>query len=424
MNKRIHVNGRRLLDRLREFGAIGSTPDGGVDRQALTALDRKARGRLADIALSRGFAVFQDPAANLFVRRPGVRGDVPPLLIGSHLDTQPTGGRYDGALGSLAALEVLETLEDAACDAAAPIELVVWTNEEGCRFAPGSMGSKAFADRYLAPGMLETVSGDGAILGDELAATLDALPSARPRPLGFPVAGYFELHIEQGPILERSGVPIGIVTGVQGTRWLKVRVTGEAGHAGTTPLDARRDPMMAASRGLSALYDDVMPGDEAARLTVGRLTVEPGSINAIPSAVTAFVDIRHPSTDRLDELEEAIGVTMRRAAAEYRCDYEAERIFDLPATGFDDGMIECLEAAARTCGAASQRMVSGAFHDALFVARRAPAAMIFVPCRGGVSHNANEFVEPGHSVLGAEVLLEACLSVLAGGVPAGRKEYQ
>jgi N-carbamoyl-L-amino-acid hydrolase len=419
MRKGVTVNGGRLIARLDAFAAIGGLPDGGVDRQALTEADRQARRLLADIAFSRGFEVYQDPAANLFVRRAGVPDGVPPLLIGSHLDSQPTGGRFDGALGTLSALEVMEALDDAGYDAEAPIELVVWTNEEGCRFAPGSMGSKAFVDGFLPAELLDAVAGDGARLGDELAATLDALPSARRRPLGAPIAGYIELHIEQGPVLELAHLPIGVVTGIQGVRWLKVRVTGEAGHAGTTPFSARRDPMMAACLGLAGLFARIMPDDPAARLTVGRLSVEPGSINAIPSAVTAFVDIRHPRTERLAELEAEIEATMGKAAADCGCQSTLERIFDLPTTEFEGPLVSCVEDAARLGGLASRRMLSGAFHDALFVARAAPSAMIFVPCRGGVSHNAREFVEPAHAVLGAEVLLRASLAALENGILRG-----
>lgn len=407
------IDGGRLLRRLDEFAKIGATLDGGVNRQALTELDRQARACLAKIATDRGFSVFQDAAANMFIRRRGEGSDRPPLLIGSHLDTQPTGGRFDGALGTLAAFEVLEAIDDVDYATEMPIEVVVWTNEEGCRFSPGSMGSRAFAEGGLDPGLLDNVADDGARLGDELEATLAALPSAGMRPLGGALAGYLELHIEQGPILERENTPIGIVTGIQGTRWLRVRITGEAGHAGTTPLSARHDPMMAASDGLSALYARIMPGDDEARLTVGRMTVEPGSINAIPSSVIFSIDIRHPDVARLDAVDAEIRERLEKACAEYGCGVVIDRIFDLPPTEFADSLIDCIEGAALAHGVSARRIVSGAFHDALFVARVAPAAMIFVPCRDGVSHNAREYVEPGLSVLGAEILLHASLGAPA-----------
>jgi N-carbamoyl-L-amino-acid hydrolase len=369
---------------------------------------------LAGIAVERGFEVFQDPIANLFVRRSGRSAGQPPFVIGSHLDTQPTGGRFDGALGTLAALEVLETLEDAGIETDTPVELVAWTNEEGCRFAPGSMGSQAFVSGAISADILASVSAtDGAGLATELEATLSALPEASMRSLGGPLSGYLELHIEQGPILEREGVPIGVVNAVQGTRWLKVRISGQAGHAGTTPFDARRDPMMAAASGLSGLYAAIMPGDTEARMTVGRISAEPGSINAIPSAVVFTVDIRHPSLQRLEAIDARICATLGEAAAACGCSVGIERIFDMPPAEFAEPLLAAIEQAATEQGVRHRRIVSGAFHDALFVSRIAPAAMIFVPCRDGVSHNESEFVEPELSVLGGEILLKATLRAIA-----------
>ncbi|UPA27584.1 Zn-dependent hydrolase [Shinella oryzae] len=403
------INGTRLLGRLDAFAAIGATADGGVDRQALTEGDRRARAAITEIALARGFAVSQDAAANLFIHRPGGHAGTLPLLIGSHLDTQPTGGRFDGALGVLAALEVLESLEDADIQTAAPIELVVWTNEEGCRFAPGSMGAQAFVDGALSDTLLESRSTDGLRLADELAATLKALPQARPCTLGKPIAGYLELHIEQAQNLERAGIPIGVVTGVQATRWLQVSVTGEAGHAGTTPLSARRDPMHATSMGLARLYETIMRHDTHARFTVGRMTVEPGSINAIPSTVIFYVDIRHPGRKELDAIEAQITGALHDAATGTGCTVAFERVFDMEPARFDDTLINAIEDVAKARGVASTRMVSGAFHDALFVSRVAPTAMIFVPCRDGISHNPREFVEPEFCIMGADILFHAAL---------------
>lgn len=406
------INGTRLLGRLDAFAAIGATPDGGVDRQALTAGDRRARTAIADIAIARGFEVFQDAAANLFIRRPSAMTNTPPFLIGSHLDTQPTGGRFDGALGVLAALEVLESLEDVGTRTSAPLELVVWTNEEGCRFAPGSMGAQAFVNGTLSQTLLASRSTDGALLSDELAATLASLPQARPCPLGKAIAGYIELHIEQAPHLEQEGIPIGVVTGVQGARWLQVRVTGDAGHAGTTPLAARRDPMRAAVAGLASLYETIMPRDDAARFTVGRMTLEPGSVNAIPAAVTFYIDIRHPDLGALDAIETGIAAALRHAADEAGCTITIDRIFDMEPARFADALIDCIEDVAAARGVARKRVVSGAFHDALFINRIAPTAMIFVPCREGVSHNAREFVEPEFCVTGADILLHSTLQAM------------
>ncbi len=219
------INGARLLERLDRFAEIGATAGGGVNRQALTELDRQARLLLAELAEARGFGVFQDPAANLFIRRPGRDEAATPLLIGSHLDSQPSGGRFDGALGTLSAFEVLESLEDAGVETGRPIEVVAWTNEEGCRFAPGCMGSSAFSAGEIPLAWSDLIATDGVRFDDELRATVASLPQAAMRALGFPAYAYLEVHIEQGPSLEKEDIPIGIVTGIQGTRWLEVTVS-------------------------------------------------------------------------------------------------------------------------------------------------------------------------------------------------------
>ncbi|OJF96379.1 Zn-dependent hydrolase [Pararhizobium antarcticum] len=413
MNLRLQVNGKRLLKRLDDFAAIGATPAGGVDRQALSLEDRTARALLADLATQRGFSVFQDAMANLFIRRDGNAPDRPPFLIGSHLDSQPTGGRYDGALGTLAAFEVLETLEDAAIDTEAPIELVAWTNEEGSRFAPGTMGSMAFSVGHIPEDWQATRGTDGVPLRNALAATLEALPSAERKALGFPILGYLELHIEQGPSLEKENIPIGIVTGIQGTRWFEVTVTGQAAHAGTTQLGFRRDPMVAVTSALHALYNGIMPADEAARLTVGRIAAQPGSINAIPGSVTLTIDLRHPLLERLIAIEAQVLAAFQTACAAQGCSVDLRKTFDMSPALFSKTVVEGLEQAARHLGLPVKHMVSGAFHDAFYVAKVAPAAMIFVPCREGLSHNEAEYVEPEHSIAGAQMLLQSTLDVLA-----------
>ncbi|GGE13870.1 Zn-dependent hydrolase [Aureimonas endophytica] len=406
------IRPERLLDRLAAFAAIGRTAKGGVDRQALTEGDRAARALLARLARARGFALFQDAAANLFVRREGADSGLPPLLVGSHLDTQPTGGRFDGALGTLAAFELLEALEDAGLATPRAVELVAWTNEEGSRFSPGCLGSQAFAAGRLAPEWLEARAPDGARLGEELAATLAALPEVAMRPLGTPVAAYLELHIEQGPVLEREDVPIGAVSAIQGTRWLEVTMEGAAAHAGTTPLAFRRDPMVAAVAALHHLQTRVMPEDPAARLTVGRIRAEPGSINAVPERVSFSVDIRHPDAGRLAAIEAEVRDVCTASATAQDCTARVAVRFDMAPLAFAEEMIRAVETAAAKAGLASRRLVSGAFHDALFLARVAPAGMIFVPCRDGVSHNEAEDVEPRFSAAGATVLLGGALELL------------
>lgn len=411
MKPSVEINGARLLKRLDDFAAIGATPAGGVNRQALGPQDQAARALLADLALARGFRVFQDPLANLFVRRAGKNDQLPPFLIGSHLDSQPTGGRYDGALGTLAAFEVLEALDDAGIETHVPIEVVAWTNEEGSRFAPGAMGSMAFSLGHI-PGDWDDIKGtDGVLWRDALAATLVNLPAAETRPLGFPIAGYLELHIEQGPSLEKEDIPIGIVTGVQGTRWFEITISGQAAHAGTTQLSFRRDPMVAANAALHSLYATIMPEDENARFTVGRIAAYPGSVNAIAGSVSLSVDLRHPSSGNLDAIEARIARVFQASALANGCTVDIRKTFDMSPAQFSEPLINGVEHAARHLGLAAKHMVSGAFHDALYIARIAPAAMIFVPCRNGLSHNEAEYVEPEHCIAGAQMLLQSTLEV-------------
>jgi N-carbamoyl-L-amino-acid hydrolase len=411
------IDPARLLRRIDQFAAIGATPDGGVDRQALTPGDRAARSMLAGLARERDFAVSQDAMANLFVRRDGVRGDLPPLLIGSHLDSQPTGGRFDGALGVIAAFEVLEALEDAGIKTPRPIELVAWTNEEGSRFAPGAMGSQAFAAAAIPDAWGSLVAPDGPGFAGELQATIDALPGAALRPLGGAIAAYVELHIEQGPVLERAKTPIGVVTGIQGTRWLEVTMTGRAAHAGTTPLSFRRDPLVAAVALMKQLHDTVMPADPDARLTVGRIGALPGSVNAIPGSVSFSLDLRHPLADRLADLEARVRHLAAEAAATEGCSAEVARTLDMPPADFPETLRQAIETAAARTGHRSMRMLSGAFHDALYLAHVAPAAMVFVPCRDGLSHNPGEFVHPQDAVAGTQVMLQLVLDLCEGGLP-------
>lgn len=403
------VNGTRLLKRIADFAAIGATQNGGVNRQALSLEDRAARSLLADLAKARGFLVYQDVAANLFIQRPGRNADLAPLLIGSHLDSQPTGGKFDGALGTLSAFEVLEALEDAGIETERTVEVVAFTNEEGCRFQPGCMGSMAFVGAALPEAWRDSQGADGSSFGDELCATLCALADAEVRPLGHAICAFIELHIEQGPILERDGVDIGIVTAVQGTKWLDVTFAGEAAHAGTTPLKYRKDPMTAAAQAMAALQASVMPGDALARLTIGRISVEPGSINVIPREVRFTVDIRHPDAERLEAMQRKVIAECQAFAGLQGCTVEIDQRFDMPTGAFDDSVIAAISGACDANGITSMPMVSGAFHDALFLSRVAPTAMIFVPCREGISHNEAEHVPDQNICLGATVLLHAAL---------------
>jgi beta-ureidopropionase / N-carbamoyl-L-amino-acid hydrolase len=406
------VRPERLLTRLDAFARLGATPGGGVSRQALTEGDRAARALLARLAHERGFTVTQDAIANLFVCRAGTRRETPPLLIGSHLDTQPSGGRFDGALGVLTAFEVLEALEDHGVATNRDVVAVSWTNEEGSRFTPGAMGSRAFADRAILASWEGSSGRDGSRLGDELQATLAAL-DVPIRPLGFPVSAYLELHIEQGPVLEQAGIPIGIVEGIQGVRWLEARFAGQAAHAGTTPCEFRRDPMQAAARALDALYRSIMPRDRAARFTVGRLDALPGSVNAIPAQVTLTMDLRHPTSEALDRIEGEVHHEAENACRATGCTLAIERTVDMAPCAFDPRLLSAIADAAAALGLDTMRLTSGAYHDALFLAGVAPSAMIFLPSRNGLSHNEAEFTEARHIGAGAALMYAVVRSIAA-----------
>ena len=415
MSLKPQVNAGRLLASVAEFAAIGATPAGGVNRQALGVEDRAARRLLAERGLARGFTVFQDDIANLFIRREGRDASLPSLLIGSHLDSQPNGGRFDGALGTLIAFEALEALEDAGIETERAVEVVAFTNEEGSRYAPGCMGSMAFAGAGKVADWEKTQATDGPVLADELAATLAALPAAEVGPTGHAVCAFVELHIEHGPILEREEVPIGVVTAVQGTKWLEVIFSGEAAHAGTTPLEFRKDPMSAAAAAIASLQSAVMPADPDARLTVGRIAAEPGSINVIPRSVTFTVDIRHPDAATLGAMELHVRRECEAAAESRECVVTISRRVDMAPGRFDPAITTAIEEASQALGLKSRPMVSGAFHDALFVSRVAPTAMIFVPCRKGISHNEAEFVSDAHMVCGAQVMLGVVETLASAG---------
>lgn len=408
------INNERLLERLSAFAMIGATPRGGVNRQALSPEDRLVRKKLAQLGRARGFTVFQDAMANLFIRRDGRNPDQPPFLIGSHLDSQPAGGRFDGALGTLAAFEVLETLEDKKIKTEISLEVVAWTNEEGSRFAPGAMGSRAFSESRIPDEWYSVRDTDGTYLMKEVANTIATLPDAQMRPLGSPVSGYLELHIEQGPLLEKENIPIGIVDAIQGTSWLEVVMMGQSAHAGTTPLEFRRDPMVAGVNALDKLYKTLMPKDHQARFTVGRISASPGSINSIPDRVFFYIDLRHPDAGRLAVLEEIVRSACKQAAGASGCSSSVRKLFEVPPVQFSKPLLDTVEQASRQVDIPSMRMQSGAFHDALFLARVTPSAMIFVPCRDGLSHNELEFVEPDHIHSGTEVLFESVFAATGG----------
>ena len=291
----------RLWQRHAEMAKLGGTPKGGVNRQALSPEDAAARNLLASWATARGFSIFTDAIGNLFVRRQGSDPGLAPVASGSHMDSQPTGGRFDGMYGVLAAFEALEALEDAGIQTRRPLMAVAWTNEEGSRFQPGAMGSAVFAGRYKLDDMLGVKDWEGVSLGEALAATLNAAPAPMLDAMtGFPLAGYVEAHIEQGPQLEAECKRIGVVTGIQGSRRYIVHIAGEEAHAGTTPRSARKDAFAAATRVATAMYEATTDQDDALRFTIGRVEVQPGSPNTVPGKASFTIDMRHPEDAVLD----------------------------------------------------------------------------------------------------------------------------
>ncbi len=409
-NTGMSVNGERLLSSLAALAAIGATPKGGVNRQTLTDLDREARDLFRTWCTEAGLSVRMDQMGNLFARRAGRDDRRAPVQTGSHLDTQPTGGCYDGALGVLAGLEVMRSLNDADYRTEAPLELVMWTNEEGCRFAPAMMGSGVHAGLHAREVMLEVQDPDGRRFGEELERIgyCGTVPCSHRRN---PTGALIELHIEQGPLLEDGGFAIGVVTGGQAQRWYEVDLVGMESHAGTTPMPVRRDALVAAAgivTAVRAIGEEYAPD---ARTTCGVLEARPGSRNVIPGSALLTVDLRHPDADVLGAMDEALRTAARTEAGNARTECDVRQILDVPATPFDARVVDAVRSAAAGLAYAHRDIVSGAGHDAMNVARVAPAGMIFIPCVDGISHNEIEQALPADIVCGANVLIRALVDL-------------
>ena len=399
------VNEQRLWQRHADMAKLGGTPRGGVNRQALSPEDAAARNQLAGWAKARGFTLFTDAIGNLFVRRDGTDPTAAPVMSGSHMDSQPTGGRFDGMYGVLAAFEALEALEDAGIETKRPVLAVAWTNEEGSRFQPGAMGSAVFAGQYRLDDMLVQKDWKGIVLKDALAETLTAAPAPRRDGApGFPVDSYIEAHIEQGPRLENEARTIGVVTAIQGSRRYIVTIDGEEAHAGTTPRAARKDAYAAATWFAAALYEATTDALDTLRFTIGRVEVSPGSPNTVPGKVRFTIDMRHPDDGVLAAREAAI----ERLVVEKTqpCTATLEKIGNMPPTHFDPRVIGLVRDTAQGLGLRHMDMPSGAGHDAMHIARLCPAGMIFVPCERGISHNEIENATPADLAAGTRVLVE------------------
>jgi N-carbamoyl-L-amino-acid hydrolase len=397
------VNGARLWARHMELARFGARDDGGVDRPTLSAVEGDARAQVIAWGRAIGLKPFTDGVANLFLRYEGRDPALSPVVAGSHIDSQPTGGKFDGVFGVLAALEAVEAMVVRGEKPLRAIEVVAWTNEEGARFAPGMTGSDVFTGTKSLDQVLPILDAEGITISDAMKAILAGDRDVPLRPFGFPIAAYIEPHIEQASVLEKAGVPIGVVTGIQGTRRYRVRVTGEAAHAGTALRRDRRDAVMAAVRMIQAMDEAAMePADTL--LTVGLFQVTPNAPSVVPAEVLFSIDLRHPDNAVVDRVDGDI----RRIVEEHRgaCAVELRQIQHSPSLNFSSAVRDAITAAAAARGIPATDVYSAAGHDARQLHYVCPAGMIFVPCRGGISHNPEEWAEPEHLAAGAQVLAD------------------
>ncbi|USU19375.1 Zn-dependent hydrolase [Paraburkholderia fungorum] len=403
----LKINGERLWTSLMNMAAVGATPAGGVRRLALTEQDAAGRALFSQWCVEAGLTLSVDQVGNLFARRAGKRNDAAPVASGSHLDTQPEGGRFDGVYGVLAALEVVRTLNDADIQTEKPIEIVVWTNEEGARFTPAMLGSAAFTAVMPLAQALNTRDASGTSVEQALQTTGYAGTRAVP---GIVFDAYFEAHIEQGPVLEESGVPIGVVTGGQAIRWLDVHVRGQAAHAGTTPMQYRRDALFASAEMAAELERIAAEFFPLGLATIGELHIRNASRNTIAADLTFTVDLRHPDDALIGDMETALRERFDAIAKRRRLTVEIGQHWVSPATPFDPQCIAAVSNAVEALDYPHQRIISGAGHDAIHLAKHCPTAMIFIPCVDGLSHNEAEDALPEDVRRGTDVLLHAMLT--------------
>jgi len=404
------INSQRLWDRHMEMAKIGATPAGGVNRAALTALDNDARALFTRWAKELGFPSSIDSMGNLFVRRPGLDLDAAPVMSGSHLDTQPSGGRFDGIYGVLCALEALQAIDAAGVKTRRPIEAAVWTNEEGVRFQPGCMGSLGFTHPQRLEQLLEAKDDDGVTLRQAVRTLKERIPEALEQPPHRPVAAFVEAHIEQGPVLEQSGNTIGIVSGIQGTRRFHVEITGEDAHAGTTPRARRKDALSAAVAMVSALeavfHDDP---DDVTRFTVGAFNVKPNAESVVPGYVMFSIDFRQPDEAVIARLGDQVETLCQRNAG--RCDVRVTQTSRTPPIRFEGLVPDTILNVTQQLNLSHMHIYSGAGHDAQHLFNICPTGMIFVPCKGGVSHNESEYATPADLADGARVLTDTLVQL-------------
>ena len=410
----LRINGPRLWNALMELAQIGATDKGGVKRLALTDLDRQGRDLVVQWAKDAGLAVTVDKIGNVFMRREGSNPSLPPIVTGSHIDTQPTGGKFDGNYGVLAGLEVVRTLNDLQIRTEAPIEVAFWTNEEGSRFVPVMMGSGVFCGAFSLETAYAARDVDGKSVGEELARIGY---QGEQSPGDHPIGAYFETHIEQGPVLEDEDKVIGVVPAVMGLSWYDCTVEGMEAHAGPTPMHLRRDALQVATRIMQETVAIANRYPPYGRGTVGMVQVFPNSRNVIPGRVKFSIDLRNVNDELLNTMHEEITAFVDRTSSETGLKIQLERVSYYPPCPFHPDCVGAVRNAAEKLGYSTMDVVSGAGHDAIYVARLAPAGMIFVPCKDGISHNEIEDAQPAHLEAGCNVLLHAMLE--RAGVVAG-----
>ncbi len=402
----LRVNGQRLWASLMALAQIGATDKGGVCRLTLTDLDKQGRDLVTRWAREAGMTVTVDKIGNVFMRRAGRNNALPPIMTGSHIDTQPTGGKFDGNYGVLAGLEVVRTLNDHGIETEAPIEVAFWTNEEGSRFVPVMMGSGVFAKAFTLEHAYAATDTEGKTVKGEL-ERIGYIGEQEPG--DHPIGAYFETHIEQGPVLEDHDKTIGVVTGVLGIRWYDCVVTGMEAHAGPTPMALRKDALQVATHLMQEVVACAHRHPPHGRGTVGMVQVHPNSRNVIPGRVKFSIDLRNAT----DVLCEAMDADIRAVAAKLSADsglaIEITPVSNYPAQPFHADCIAAVQQAANALGYSNMPAVSGAGHDAVYMARLAPAGMIFIPCKDGISHNEIEDAKPEHIEAGCNVLLQAML---------------
>lgn len=403
----LRINEDRLWQSLMTLAQIGATEKGGVCRLALTELDRQARDLVTSWAREAGMTVTVDQIGNVFMRRAGRQPDLPPIMTGSHIDTQPTGGKFDGNYGVLAGLEVVRCLNDHGIQTEVPVEVVFWTNEEGSRFVPVMMGSGVFAGAFSLAHAYKAQDQEGKTVLDELQRIGYVGIEV---PGQHPIGAYFEAHIEQGPVLEDAGVSIGVVSGSLGIRWFDCTVTGMEAHAGPTPMPLRRDALQVATHLMQAVVSTALQHAPHARGTVGMVHVHPNSRNVIPGRVKFSIDLRNSSDAGVDAMADEIKAVAQGLQDSTGLQINLSLVSSYPAQAFHDECVQAVSVAAAHLGYSQMPVVSGAGHDAIYTARLAPSGMIFIPCKDGISHNEIEDAKPADIAAGCNVLLHAMLS--------------